>query len=118
MTQDAQLCGNTGCDANVCNNDKVQAVTVEFAHNQPTMLLTFETDLNQPANDESWGISDFQLTVFPCDPLCSSCSGPATNQCQTCSTDGFMYAVGTNSTCVKNCPDNSGMYGDLTTHTC
>ncbi|EAR88127.3 zinc finger lsd1 subclass family protein (macronuclear) [Tetrahymena thermophila SB210] len=54
--------------------------------------------------------SDF--TCQSCDQSCASCSGPSSDQCQSCSENKFFYQ----NKCLSSCPD--GFYKSSTDNTC
>lgn len=93
-------------------------MSVDFDHADPTITISFETNLNQPAADESWGISDYTFSVFPCNPLCSQCKGPEVTACSACSDQAFMLTQSGTSSCVTKCPILGGLYANFNTHTC
>jgi hypothetical protein len=45
-------------------------VEVEFAHYRSDLLLKFGSSLDEPALNESWGISDLQISYVTCEGDC------------------------------------------------
>jgi hypothetical protein len=50
-------------------------VDVTKKHNAPTLLVVLTSTLNEAADNESWGISDFQVYIEACPSGCLVCSG-------------------------------------------
>lgn len=51
-------------------------------HYMPTLIITMTTSLNENADNESWGIRDFQLLITPCPSGCKICSADIQKGCQ------------------------------------
>ena len=73
-----QLCGN------MIYLDTRDVFFLVYPHTNPSILLRFVSSLNSPPTDESWGINNFQFSLFLCDSSCLTCSESAANQCLTC----------------------------------
>lgn len=55
--------------------------TVE--HNSPTLTLLLTSSVNELADNESWGIREFQITAQECPKDCKLCSkGDEAAQCK------------------------------------
>ena len=55
-------------------NDVVDVIDVTFDHNQPTLIIIMSSTLNEKADNESWGIRDFELSIVKCPAGCSVCN--------------------------------------------
>ena len=101
----SNVCGRTEKDFN-------KTVIKEFLHNSTSITLHFHSGLNQPADDESFGFKNIQITVHLCAPACATCFGNSSSECYSCA-NGW-YLSGTE--CLNPCP--SGYWGNNATRTC
>ena len=86
---------------NICGkgtfNEAEKTFSQEFRHSSPNMNVKLHTNLDQVADDESWGFSNFELVIYRCEGTCQSCTSSATNSCTLC----FPNAILSNGIC--NC---------------
>ena len=52
-----------------------------------------QDNLNEPRDNESWGVRDFQIYVANCHSTCVTCNGAGKNECMTCLT-GYVFTTG------------------------
>jgi hypothetical protein len=58
----------------------VQSVETEVQHTGPA-LVRITSNLNEAADNESWGVRDFFIYVAKCADNCAACSGPQASDC-------------------------------------
>lgn len=54
-------------------NELVLDMNLAFKHSAPTAVVGFSSTLDQAADDESWGIRDFQFFAYKCPEGCDAC---------------------------------------------
>ncbi|KAL4495999.1 hypothetical protein ABPG72_015421 [Tetrahymena utriculariae] len=88
----ANLCGR------VQYNDQIIQISKNFTHTSTQFSITFQTNLDSDAFDESYGIRELYVLVDYCPPNCLTCDAKG---CSKCSSTFFQY----NYQCVSVCPD-------------
>ncbi|KAL4464823.1 hypothetical protein ABPG74_011384 [Tetrahymena malaccensis] len=89
-------------------NDEVRDVSVtKQNHYERNIQVRFGTNLDQDAWDESWGITDFTISVEPCNPTCNRCQGQDAFLCMDCWPNA-QFIVYKNS--LGFCQCNDGFY--------
>ncbi|EAR95398.3 hypothetical protein TTHERM_00077020 (macronuclear) [Tetrahymena thermophila SB210] len=130
---DDNLCGATGNWAGLNKQaylDRKYDKTLENnPHYERAVTAVFTSNLDGKADDESFGINNFQLLIDPCNPTCNQCLlGPESFNCLncwdnatfikykedyilcTCSPTEFYYAK-KGQKCKKDCPITSSQQG-------
>ena len=62
-SQGTQICGNPSRNANNEWLEYSENVQVNQSHNSSSLNVSFYTNLDSPANDESWGIDNLEVWV-------------------------------------------------------
>ena len=97
-------------------NDGILVLTVgPFDHTSSSITLIFYTTLDEGWDNESWGLKNIVITVWPCDAACVTCSGGGSNQCTSCNTGNFLHP-NTVGQCLDTCP--AGFWEDSSTNKC
>ncbi|KAL4508005.1 hypothetical protein ABPG72_021378 [Tetrahymena utriculariae] len=66
-------------------NDEIRDVSVtKQNHYERNIQVVFSSNLDQDPTDESWGITDFTISVEPCNPTCNRCQGQDAFLCMDC----------------------------------
>lgn len=76
-TSGQQLCGNQNANW----NELILPIDITMEHNAATLVVVMQTTLNEAANNESWGISDFKLLIEQCPKGCVTCSNQYPSSC-------------------------------------
>jgi hypothetical protein len=72
-------------------NEKLFALSYTISsHTTSSIEIKFVSSFDEGLSNESWGIRDVYIHLKMCDTTCSSCSGPASNQCTACQTNGLL----------------------------
>lgn len=74
--------GTKVCGVNNNWKEEIVLVSVMREHNAATLLIVMQTTLNQHANDESWGITDFVVSIEECPLGCVTCTSSNPESCQ------------------------------------
>ena len=72
---------------NVCGNAEYETIDPYFSisqHSSSSLSLEFISNLDSESKDESWGINNFQFSLFLCDPTCLNCTNYNKNNCSSC----------------------------------
>ncbi|KAL4464370.1 hypothetical protein ABPG73_017849 [Tetrahymena malaccensis] len=113
----------------ICSNMKDTLILFsDFIKPSYNFNLVFISNLNQNSMDEAFGIKNLYIYLNTCHPSCSTCDGPNSNNCLSCSDNskydssnkicqqcsiGYLYHQGT---CVAACP--SQFQSDSTNQIC
>ena len=66
-------------------NEKFYPVSITITHSSSNLTLTFQSALDQPAYDESYGIKDLKVYLTKnCDPTCFTCEKTTPSICTNC----------------------------------
>lgn len=76
---DRNFCGNS-------HNDHVEDVfqIVPYSYVSSSPQITITSTINEPADNESWGLNNFHMFYFLCYPSCKTCNGETSTNCQSC----------------------------------
>jgi hypothetical protein len=81
----ASIYTDNQCGGN--DNEKSDSIALEFDLNTITSVsIKIDSNLNSLATIESWGFSDFAMSVLRCNPTCLTCTSETSTACQTCYT--------------------------------
>ncbi|CAD8083149.1 unnamed protein product [Paramecium primaurelia] len=65
-----EICGQPGSN----RKDQIHQIEIEFDHTGLTSFIQLTSNLNDSADDESWGFRNFRIYIFECPPQCYVCS--------------------------------------------
>lgn len=98
------------------DNEKSETIALEFDLTTTTNLIVkIDSNLNSLPNEESWGFSDFAISVLRCHSTCKTCSGETSTDCNecyphatkqgdsSCLCDDTYYAVSSNPCVTSIC---------------
>lgn len=80
------LCGHVTADW----RELFVRVEVDVAHSKPDALVEITSNLNEAADNESWGVRDFFVYFASCAKDCGECTGPAPADCKKCLNNYFL----------------------------
>ena len=92
---------------NLCGDnapDYVKAVTTaNISHTTSTLTVKFTIEANAGDTDESWGLKNLKIIVWPvCDSSCATCFGNSNSECYSCNDGWFLLG----NACVTDCGGN------------
>ncbi|KAM3137913.1 hypothetical protein pb186bvf_009994 [Paramecium bursaria] len=62
-------------------------IEINAVHTADKALFHITTNLDEAANNESWGIRDFYVFIAKCADNCAQCTGPKGSDCKKCAQD-------------------------------
>ncbi|CAD8105868.1 unnamed protein product [Paramecium primaurelia] len=88
------LCGvDTGAKQGEGWAEKIVNIEINVPHKFPEVKVLMKSTLDEPPENESWGVRDFQLFAAQCFKGCTGCTGPAKSDCTSCG-QGFDLVNG------------------------
>lgn len=61
--------------------EQITTIDQVFEHRSENLVILMTSNLDENADNESWGIRDFQLYVMECTSKCAVCSGNKQDEC-------------------------------------
>ena len=58
-------------------------IEVDVVHTAEKASFQIATNLDEAANNESWGIRDFYVFIAKCSDNCAQCTGPKGSDCKS-----------------------------------
>ena len=99
-----------GCDyypivQNFCGQfycDDIFTIHNISIHSSRNLSLEFSSNLNSDPYDESWGINNFQLSLFLCHATCLTCDDMNDDNCLTCYDNALLDATTNKCQCLDS----------------
>lgn len=73
--------------------EQLEQISIVAPHKMTNLVITMTTNLDEAANNESWGIRDFQIFVYTCAANCVICDSSSPDGCSVWTKFQFNYVT-------------------------